>query len=260
MQSLVTVPTVVEGLEALGVRPGATLLVHCSLSRFGHVQGGAQTVIEGLVRTVGSTGTLVMPAFSPGRFDPSEWRNPPVPESLWDRIRFETPAFHPQKTPVDHTMSCVYELFRTWPGAQRSAHPHSSFAAWGQHRDEVLNEHNLADRFGESSPLRRLYDLDAQVLFLGTGYDTCTCFHLAEYRQPDPPMRSYFMVDRGGEQPVLGRYEDLDTNSSVFEALGMEFEARNAPAQHVIGEALCRLFSLRQAVEFAVSWLSSARH
>ncbi|MGW1105941.1 AAC(3) family N-acetyltransferase, partial [Streptomyces sp. NPDC002540] len=28
----------------------------------------------------------------------------------------------------------------------------------------------------------RLYGLRAQVLLLGTGFDTCTAFHLGEYR------------------------------------------------------------------------------
>jgi len=54
---------IVEGLWRLGVRPGMMLEVHCSLSRFGHVAGGAETVIEALLRTVGEQGAIVMPSF-----------------------------------------------------------------------------------------------------------------------------------------------------------------------------------------------------
>ena len=91
MIELITIPTVVGGLQELGVKLGDALLVHTSLSSFGHVQGGAQTIIEALIEAVGPSGTLMMPAFSAGRFDPGEWRNPPVPEEWWDRIRYETP-------------------------------------------------------------------------------------------------------------------------------------------------------------------------
>ena len=61
MQQLVTVSTIVDGLADLGVVRSDRLLVHCALSSFGRIQGGAQAVIEALEQAVGSTGTLVMP-------------------------------------------------------------------------------------------------------------------------------------------------------------------------------------------------------
>lgn len=259
MQQLVTVPTIIEGLADLGVTSGDRLLVHCSLSSFGRVQGGAQAVVEALEQAVGPSGTLVMPTLTNGRFDPSEWGNPPAPEQHWHRIRFETPAFHPDKTPTDHTMSAVYELFRTWPGALRSNHPHSSMAAWGAHRESLTTGHRLEERFGDSSPLGTLYELDAKVLFLGTGYDTSTCFHLAEYRVSNPPRRAFRIVQQQGSERRLVTYEDVDTNSSVFEQLGSDFEAAEPVAVAPIGAAQCRLFSFRKAVDFAVAWLGANR-
>ena len=56
-QQLITVPTVADGLAALGVSAGATLMVHCSLSSFGRIQGGSQTVVEALTKTVVSSRT-----------------------------------------------------------------------------------------------------------------------------------------------------------------------------------------------------------
>ena len=256
MQQLVTVPTIADGLGRLGVGRGAKLLIHCSLSRFGRVQGGAQAVIEALTQTVGETGTLVMPTLTNGRFDPSEWRNPPMPEQYWDRVRFETPAFHPRKTPTDHTMSAVYELFRTWPGVARSHHPHSSMAAWGSERDRLMQTHKLEERFGNSSPLGRLYKMNAQVLFLGTTYDTNPCFHLAEYRQPNPPKRQFLIVQGEGANRALIRYEDVDTDSSIFGRIGADFELACPVRIGTIGEATCRLFSLRTAVDYAQQWFA----
>lgn len=262
MQQLITPPTLARGFDSLGVDQGATLLVHCAMSSLGHVQGGAQTVIEALMASVGEQGTLVMPTLTHGRFDPSEWSNPPVPEEQWDRIRYETPLFHPRKTPTDQTMSRVYELFRTWPGVIRTAHPHSSVAAWGHHRDTIVAEHRLEDRFGETSPLARLYALDAQVLFIGTTYATCTGLHLAEYRRPNPPARQYMIVREYNGKRQLHHYQDVDTDSSVFETIGTDFERqrKNESTRNIhtasIGAAECRLFSLRDAVDFAQAWLT----
>lgn len=59
----VTGPDIVKGLKALGVQPGMMLEVHCSLSAFGHVQGGADALIGALMETVGEAGAIVMPAF-----------------------------------------------------------------------------------------------------------------------------------------------------------------------------------------------------
>ena len=67
----------------------ASLMVHCSMSSLGRVQGGAQTIVEALIQSVGEQVTLVMPTLTDGRSDPSEWRKPPVAEELWSRIRYE---------------------------------------------------------------------------------------------------------------------------------------------------------------------------
>ena len=50
---VVTKQDIAEGLAALGVRAGDALLVHSSLSRFGHVEGGADAVIDALLEAVG---------------------------------------------------------------------------------------------------------------------------------------------------------------------------------------------------------------
>jgi len=254
MIELITIPTVVGGLQELGVKLGDALLVHTSLSSFGHVQGGSQTIIEALIEAVGPSGTLMMPAFSAGRFDPGEWRNPPVPEEWWDRIRYETPLYHPLKSPTVE-LSNVNELFRTWPDSRRSAHQHSSFAAWGQYRDELLVIHRLDDRFGESSPLARFYDLDGSVLFLGPGYDANTCFHLAEYRRINPPLRKFKAVVFKEGQRQLVEYTDVETDSNLFAEIGKEFEQECLVRKTSIGRADCRLFSVRDAVDFATKWL-----
>ncbi|NKB99757.1 MAG: aminoglycoside N(3)-acetyltransferase [Pseudomonadales bacterium] len=254
---LITIPTLKAGLAALGLRKGQRVLMHCSLSAFGRIQGGAETMLYALTETIGPEGLIAMPTFTPGRFDPSEWTQPPVPESDWQRYRFETPLFDSRRTPVDWDMSQLYELFRTWPNVFRSNHSHSSFAAWGAGAAQILHQHHLEDRFGESSPLARLYDEDAEVLFLGTDYSTNTAFHLGEYRVADPPRRSFLSVQETAGKKRLIQYEDVATNSGIFTEIGADFEtAGHLLATNQIGAATCRRFKLRSAVDFAADWLA----
>lgn len=53
----------INGFHALGVRKGMMIEVHCSLSSFGSIQGGAETMISALKKAVGTEGAIVMPSF-----------------------------------------------------------------------------------------------------------------------------------------------------------------------------------------------------
>lgn len=54
----------VEELKRIGLCEGMEIEVHSSLSSFGHVEGGAETVIEALMECVGEKGSIFMPALS----------------------------------------------------------------------------------------------------------------------------------------------------------------------------------------------------
>lgn len=63
MSKEVTKDDIIAGLKNLGIMEGMTLEVHSSLSSFGYVAGGAETVIAALQAVVGSKGAIAMPAF-----------------------------------------------------------------------------------------------------------------------------------------------------------------------------------------------------
>src|SRR3954451_5211693 len=107
-----------DDLRRLGVRPGAVLLVHTSVSALGWVCGGAQAVVEALLDALGPEGTLVVPTPTGGNPDPAGWGPPPVPESWWEPIREHMPPYDPRVTPA-RGLGAVVEVARTWPGARR---------------------------------------------------------------------------------------------------------------------------------------------
>ena len=55
---------ILAALEKAGVGKGQTIMVHTSLSSLGFVCGGPQIVIEALLESVGTDGTIMMPTQS----------------------------------------------------------------------------------------------------------------------------------------------------------------------------------------------------
>ncbi|MGG1554359.1 aminoglycoside N(3)-acetyltransferase [Paenibacillus ferrarius] len=251
----ITVSSMIRDMKELGVQEGDTLLVHASLSSMGWVCGGAQAVVQALLRSVGDEGTLVMPAQSGDWSDPAEWGNPPVPQAWWDPIYKEMPAFDPAITPT-RGMGRIAELFRSFPGAKRSQHPQVSFCANGKYADAVVAQHPLTPQFGEDSPLGKLYALGAKVLLLGVGFDSCTSFHLAETRwehMPTKRMGTAMYVD--GER-AWEWFTDFAYDSGHFAEIGECFESEHGLKRGRVGNATCALFAMRDAVDFASHYLN----
>ncbi|MFC4017793.1 aminoglycoside N(3)-acetyltransferase [Micromonospora sp. GCM10011542] len=256
---LATRRTLAAQLRLLGVRSGATLLVHAALGRLGFVCGGPQAVVLALRDVLGPDGTIVVPTHTPDNSDPADWRNPPVPADWWPLIRAEMPGFDPAITPSRY-MGALAETVRGWPGALRSDHPHVSFAALGPAAERVLAGHRRADMLGEGSPLARLYELDADVLLLGVDHGANTSLHLAEYRRPAPPRQRQGAAVRtadGGREWVW--WDDVRLDASDFDALGADLAATGAVRAAPVGGGTGRLMRQRAAVDFAVHWMARNR-
>ena len=248
-------------LRGLGLQAGSTALVHASLSSLGWVAGREVAVVQALLDVLGPGGTLVVPTQTGANSDPADWGRPPVPEAWWPVIRAESPAYEAGMTP-SRGMGAVAELVRTWPGARRSAHPQTSFAAVGARAAEVTAVHELENSLGERSPLATLERLGASVLLVGTDWSTCTALHLAEYRAPDaaPSRSGCALLDSDGRRQWV-EYEDIELDAEVFDDLGADLE-RERPDLVVtgtVGSAGCRLFALADAVDYAVGWLTARR-
>jgi aminoglycoside 3-N-acetyltransferase len=252
----------VSDLRQVGLRDGQVVLVHASLSRLGRVAGGAATVVAALREAISPEGTLVVPAGTASNSDSSRAHLALIagmPADQVSQYKATMPAFDPDTTPSEG-MGRIAEQIRITPGALRSSHPQSSFAALGPMAAKLTEKHDIACHLGESSPLGRLYEADAQILLLGVGYAACTAFHLAEYRcAGQPPKRSYRCVIRENGQAVWREYLDNVLDDRDFGDLGADFDQTGRVAHGSVGQARCRLAPLRDAVDFATEWFTRHR-
>ncbi|WP_258024975.1 aminoglycoside N(3)-acetyltransferase [Streptomyces bambusae] len=244
-------------LRLAGVRPGQRLLVHASLGGTGL---RAEALRDALLGVLGPRGTLVVPAFTPQNSATSRAhlaRIAGMDEEEVRRFRDRMPAFDPARTP-SHGMGALAEVVRSTPGAARSAHPQTSFAALGRDARRLCADHRLTCHLGEESPLGKLCWEGGQVLLFNVGFSVCTAFHLAEYRIPKPPLRMYACVVNlpGGDQWV--DYEDVALDDGDFERIGAEFPA-SAVRRARVGGAATALFSIPDAVDHALAWMTENR-
>jgi aminoglycoside 3-N-acetyltransferase len=254
-----TVRSLTADLRQLGLSGGDVVLVHSSLSALGWVVGDAQAVVEAVFAAVGETGTVVMPTHT-GLSDPARWVNPPVPPEWVPSIRDEFPVYDPHLT-MTRGMGQIVECFRRHPATIRSAHPMLSFAACGPRAAEIVGTHPLTPGVGDSSPLGRLYELDALVLLLGVDHANNTSMHLAEHRASWPGKSNYregvpIMVD-GTRQWV--EYDDLDLYDEDFITIGRAFAETGRERMGTVGTGTARLIRQREVVDFAVEWMNANR-
>ena len=251
---------IMEALKQVGVTKGQSIMVHTSLSSLGFVCGGAQVVIEALLESVEEEGTIMMPTQSWKNLDPTTGVHWEEPEEWWQIIRDNWPAYDKKITPTN-TMGAVAEMFRSWPGTQRSDHPARSVAAWGKDAEYLTKNHDLSNIFGEGSPIGKLYELDGYVLLIGVGYDKNTSLHLADVRAEYPGKRNcteYSAIMENGKR-VWKSYDTLFVDGEDFEQIGEAFEAEQKVWKASLGNGMVTLMRQRDVVDFAVKWIEKNR-
>ncbi|MGV9302402.1 MULTISPECIES: aminoglycoside N(3)-acetyltransferase [unclassified Nonomuraea] len=239
-------------LSRLGVAAGQVLLVHSALRRVGDVT--AATAAAALRDVLGEEGTLVVPTQTAGNSDTSREHLERIAGMSPGQVaafRATMPPFDPLTTPSTG-MGRLAEHVRTTEGAVRSAHPQTSFAALGPMAAKLMDGHARDCHLGEHSPLARLYEANAWILLLGVGYTACTALHLAEYRLPDPPLRTYRCVVEEG----WWEYQDVDLQDAHLTELGADLDKTDFSRKGGVGRAECRLLPLAPMVDFAVNWLA----
>ena len=249
-----------SGFQELGLRERDNVIVHTSLRSLGFVCGGAQTVIEALLEVVGKNGTVVMPTQSWKNLDPEVGVHWQEPQEWWQAIRDNWPAYDKDITPTN-SMGAVAEMFRKWPGTERSDHPARSFAANGKNAEYIIQDHDLSDIFGEESPVGKLYKLNGKILLIGTSYDKNTSLHLADVRANYPSKKygcEHSAVMVHGKREWVA-YETLVVDGKAFDEIGESFEKSYPVKKTIIGNTEVKCMNQRELVDFAVKWIEENR-
>jgi aminoglycoside 3-N-acetyltransferase len=231
---------IVDGLRALGVQAGMGLMVHSSLRSFGHVEGGARSVVEALMDVLTPDGTLLLPTFNHGA--PFEPGGPGV--------------FDPLTTPT--TNGAIPDCFWRLPDVYRSLDPTHPFAAWGRHAQRYVQVHHRTLTMGPQSPLGLLQADDGFCLLLGVSYGSNTFHHVVETTLGSPCLgrrsEAYpvqLPAERG--RRVMGRTWGWRNAACPFtdeERYGDEMHARGLDRVGMIGACRATLFRLQDC--FAV--------
>jgi len=226
----VTKAMIVKGLRSLGIKTGDILTVHSSLSSFGKVQGGAATVVDALVETIGREGTLVMSSLPVGF--PYNYRTTPT------------------------NVGTVAEHFRKMRGVARSMCPCVTAAALGPRAREFVENHHKCKSPYIGSP----YDLAAiaggYVLLLGVDQDRSTTLHCAEAYARVPymnPAEARYVDEEGRVQTYRGvLYAGPHRNF-----IGVERLLREAGLvkRTKIGKCVVRLMKGKELIDFCVAQL-----
>ncbi len=170
---MVSFRDIVTGLRQLNLGREKPVIAHASLSAFGDVRGGADTILGALLMTVDS---LMMPAFTYKTMLTPETgpeNNGIVYGSGKDRNRMA--EFFKPDMPADMMMGVIAETFRRHEGVKRSNHPILSFA--GLNVDTALQAQTLEEPL---APIGALEKQDGWVVLIGVDQTTNTSIHYAE--------------------------------------------------------------------------------
>ena len=178
---VVTHDDIVDGLKALGLDGVEIVVVHSSLSAFGWVAGGAQTVVAALRSVVP---TVIAPAFTyaarlPSPPEPYIPFNADTPAASWEEFREalpRTPA-HRTDSPIDRNMGAIAAAFAAEPDASRSPSPICGFSGVGLRASEILA---LGTAEQPLAVLETGAEQGAWILLLGVGHWSNTTIHVAE--------------------------------------------------------------------------------
>ncbi len=232
---MITFRDLVNDLRELGLNGTQPVIAHASLSAFGKIQGGADSLVGALLAV--SSG-LMMPTFTYKTMVTPETGPPNNGITYGSGAESNRMAefFHPEM-PADPLMGVIAETLRNHPEARRSQHPTYSFA--GVNVADALAAQSVADPF---APVRVLTDSQGMVLLLGVGHTANTSIHYAEKLAGRKQFIRWALTPKGVRQ-----CPDWPGCSTGFNAIAPEIETFTRKLQ--IGNAIVQLIPLTMLVK-----------
>ncbi len=169
-------------INKANISKGCLLIVHSSMDSLNHFDISPRELIDFLLKLIGNTGTLAMPAF-------------PI---------YKTDIINDAK--IEHLYNVKKKLcatgmlpnvFLRYPNVVRSKFPYNSLAAVGPLADEMMQENLNSDlAFGKGSSWYFCKEQEAKVLMLGVpSHQTTTIVHVAEdYLDDKWPIKNWYVT------------------------------------------------------------------
>jgi aminoglycoside N3'-acetyltransferase len=229
----VTAQEISHAIRALGISQ-SPVCIHSSLSSFGRVEGGAETVIQGFL---GLGCTVMVPTFSSmyAASAPPDMR--PLRNGCGDYSWLperDPQIYTPQSNDVDMEMGVIPKTILAWKNRFRGNHPINSFTAVGPLAERLIASQDPQDVY---APLRALATLNGYCILMGVGLERLTIIHMAEQMAGRKLFRRWAkdsngniaMVEAGGCSEGFGKLEDgvssIKTEVTVGKSVWKVFKA-----------------------------------
>jgi aminoglycoside 3-N-acetyltransferase len=170
---MVTYRDIASGLKEIRIDPTRPLMVHSSLSAFGEVRGGAETLLGVLLANVPG---VMMPSFTYKTMLTPESgpENNAITYGSGKDTNRMTEFFHADMS-ADPLMGKLVETLRKHARARRSLHPILSFAGIGV--DDAIEAQTMEDPL---APIGAMVRKGGWVLLAGVNHTVNTSIHYAE--------------------------------------------------------------------------------
>lgn len=231
----------IERLD-LAARP---VCLHASLASFGHMAGGASTVVQAFLE---ANCTVLVPSFSWGFAVPPPAGERPA-RNGWNYAAFPGPQgglhriYEPGTDEIDVNMGAIPAAVVTHPRRIRGAHPLCSFSAVGPLAHPLVGNQRAGDVF---APLAALVQHQGVVLLIGVDLTKMTLLHLAEQQAGRVLFRRWANDGKGNPTPV-----DVGGCSDGFQ----KFDEVLAPLRRTetVGSSLWQAFPAARALDLATA-------
>lgn len=237
-----------KNLQRIGLENGMIVYVHSSMSSFGYVRGGHDSVINPILNIIGNEGTIVMPTFT-----------------------HKTDIFNPENT--KSWTGAISESLRYKKNSIRSVHPTHSVAAFGALASEITKGHEKSKSpFDEKSPFHKLANKESYILMLGT--ENNSMIHYVQNKVNFPnlflegifdckyilnekikSMKTKIHHPDGSIKYICNGKECSDVEFLIKMYNNLKFEERDYMKTVKIGKATCHLINTQDFVKEATKYL-----
>lgn len=235
-------------LRALGLTRGETVFCLSSLGSVGMSQtSGAAMLMSAFDDVLGPEGLLLLPSFN-----------------LLDGIELRLSEWDIECSPS--TVGFFSDFVWRQPGSARSDHYSHSVCARGERAQEYTSQHlkregyrspwdqeqtRFGRTFGSGNPMLRAYEDRGKLLMLGTLYDSSTYLHVVESMLWGRMLQEIQLDAMEQAQMSAAELRDAYAPFPAIDrlALGGWWEGQNQRVIGPVGDAECRLCSIRDYVD-----------